>query len=114
MSYSDKVENFARKIEANEVIRFTGEVDRVYSDTSASVDILDPALGRRIRVEKSGSASTVVWNPWIARARQLADFGDAEYREMVCVESGNVGINKLSLPPGRSSSLQADLGSAPL
>lgn len=113
-SYSDKVENFVRKLEMDEVIRFTGEVDRVYTDTTAPVDILDPTLGRRIRVEKSGSASTVVWNPWVARARQLPDLGDNDYREMVCVESGNVGPNKLSLRPGNSSSLRVQLSTSAL
>jgi len=28
----------------------------------------------------------VVWNPWQAKAAAMADFGDGEYRGMVCVE----------------------------
>jgi D-hexose-6-phosphate mutarotase len=31
-------------------------------------------------VAKSGSASTVVWNPWQAKAAAMADFGDDEYQ----------------------------------
>ncbi len=31
----------------------------------------DPALGRRLTVEKAGSDSTVVWNPWVAKAAAL-------------------------------------------
>jgi len=112
--YEDKVEDFAQKTEADDVIRVGSEVDRVYLDTTAPVEILDPSLGRKIRVEKDGSASTVVWNPWIAKARQMPDFGNDEYLQMVCVESGNVARNKLILPPGKTSVLTVRLSSAPL
>jgi D-hexose-6-phosphate mutarotase len=49
--------------ESAETIRFTGETDRVYQDGAPFLEIEDPALGRLIRVRKSGSRSTVVWNP---------------------------------------------------
>jgi len=112
--YEDKVEDFAQKTETNDAIRIESEVDRVYLDTAAPVEIHDPILGRKIRVEKDGSASTVVWNPWIAKARETADFGNDEYLEMVCVESGNVARNKVTLPPGKTSILTVRLSSAPL
>jgi D-hexose-6-phosphate mutarotase len=65
-------------------------------------------------VEKQGSASTVVWNPWITKARQMPDFGDEEYERMVCVESGNVASNSINLPPGGSSTLTVKLSSETL
>ncbi|XP_012835417.1 PREDICTED: putative glucose-6-phosphate 1-epimerase isoform X1 [Erythranthe guttata] len=34
--------------------------------------------------------SLVVWNPWDLEARRMSDFGDIEYREMVCVEAAAV------------------------
>jgi D-hexose-6-phosphate mutarotase len=78
------------------------------------VEIIDPGLGRKIQVEKSGSKSTVLWNPWITKAQQMPDFGNDEYKQMVCVESGNVASNKVTLPPGRTASLKVVLSSAPL
>ena len=111
VSYLDKVENFAAKTETADAIQITSEVDRVYLDTAGAVEILDPALRRKIRVEKSGSASTVVWNPWIAKAQQMPDFGNDEYQQMVCVESGNVSKNKTTLLPGKSSVLKVELSS---
>jgi D-hexose-6-phosphate mutarotase len=42
------------------------------------------------------------------------DFDPAEHRLMVCVESGNVKQNKISLAPGRSAALKVVLSSAPL
>ena len=114
VDYLDKVENFARKSETAETIQIASEVDRIYLDTTAAVDILDLKLRRKIHVEKSGSTSTVVWNPWTAKAQQMPDFGDEEYRHMVCVESGNVARNKIVLPPGKSSVLRVEISSAPL
>jgi len=110
-SYLDKVANFSRKTEMEEAIRISSEVDRIYLDTTDPVEIRDTRLGRRIRVDKSGSASTVVWNPWIIKAQQMPDFGNEEYQRMVCVESGNVASNSIKLPPGESSTLLVKLSS---
>jgi D-hexose-6-phosphate mutarotase len=113
-AYLDKVEDFAPRTETAEAIKITGEVDRIYMDTTGPVDIHDPSLRRKIRVEKSGSASTVVWNPWSAKAQQMSDFGTEEYKRMLCVESGNVARNKLTLAPGKAAVLRVALSSAPL
>lgn len=112
--YLDKVANFARAKEVSEHIRIAAEVDRTYLDTTATVEIFDPRLSRKISVEKHGSVSTVVWNPWIAKSQQMPDFGNDEYRRMVCVESGNVGPNQVTLPPGQSSTLMVKLSCQPL
>lgn len=113
-TYLDKTDNFARKTEKDDAIWFRSEVDRPYLDTIATVEIHDAKLRRAIFVEKENSASTIVWNPWIARALQLSDLGDEEYRQMVCVESGNVASNRLVLAPGKSSLLKVRLISNPL
>jgi D-hexose-6-phosphate mutarotase len=114
LSYLDKVAGFVEKTETSDALRISSEVDRIYQNTTGTVEILDPRLGRKIRVEKQGSASTVVWNPWIAKAQQMSDFGDEEYERMVCVESGNVASNSISLPPGGSSTLTVKLSSETL
>lgn len=114
VDYLDKVANFERKTETEDAIRIGSEVDRVYLDTAGPVEIIDPRLGRRIRVEKKWSASTVVWNPWVAKSQQMPDFGNEEYPRMVCVESGNVGPNEIRLPPGETSILAVTLSTQPL
>ena len=114
VSYLDKVASFVEKTETSDALRIASEVDRIYLNTTGTVEILDPRLGRKIRVEKQGSASTVVWNPWIAKSRQMPDFGDEEYERMICVESGNVASNSISLPPGGSSTLTVKLSSETL
>jgi len=114
VTYLDKLENFTPKTEGTEAIKIASEVDRHFMDTTGPVEILDSKLGRRIRIQKSGSASTVVWNPWITKSQQMPDFGNEEYTQMVCVESGNVARNKLVLPPGKSSVLKVTLSSSAL
>ena len=114
LSYLDKVAGFVEKTETSDALRVASEVDRIYLNATGTVEILDPRLGRKIRVEKQGSASTVVWNPWIAKSRQMPDFGDEEYERMICVESGNVASNSISLAPGGSSTLTVKLSSETL
>lgn len=113
-NYLDAVENYALNTEAKEHLTISGETDRIYLDSTGPVEILDQKLARRIRIEKSGSASTVVWNPWSAKAQQMPDFGNEEYRQMVCVESGNVRKNRIVLAPGKSSVLSVVLSTAAL
>jgi D-hexose-6-phosphate mutarotase len=103
----------ARKSENDSVLRITKETNRVYPDTAGTVKIHDENLKRTIRVEKSGSNSTVVWNPWTTQ-KLPDDFDSAEHKHMVCVESGNVKQNKISLAPGQTASLNVALNSAPL
>lgn len=112
--YLDQMENFARKNETNDQIKVTGETDRIYLNTESTVEILDLKLNRRIAVEKSGSHSTVLWNPWIEKSKRMPDFGDEEYHHMVCVESCNVSENKRTLLPGQTSSLRINLSTLPL
>ncbi|HEX5221219.1 MAG TPA: D-hexose-6-phosphate mutarotase [Verrucomicrobiae bacterium] len=109
VDYLDSLENRKRKTEAGEAIRFTGEVDRIYVNSTQPVEIRDEALRRVIRVEKQHSQSTVVWNPWIAKAKAMSDYGDDEYQRMVCVESGNVAMNEVTLVAGQTASLKVKL-----
>jgi D-hexose-6-phosphate mutarotase len=86
-------------------ILFTEETDRIYINSARECAILDPGLKRRILIGKEGSLSTVVWNPWIAKAARMPDYGDDEYPEMVCVETANCGPNTLSLAPGQTHAI---------
>jgi glucose-6-phosphate 1-epimerase len=113
VDYLDALEGRARRQETSEFIRFTGEVDRLYINTPHAVEIRDASLQRTILVEKEGSTSTVVWNPWIAKAKAMADFGDEEYKRMVCVESCNAAVNGIKLAVGQEARLKVNLSSQP-
>ncbi|WP_458497220.1 D-hexose-6-phosphate mutarotase [Methylomagnum sp.] len=97
--YLDKVEGGQRKRQAG-AIAFTGETDRVYLNTAADCLIVDPGLHRCLRIEKQGSHSTVVWNPWDEKARKMGDMTEEGYLGMVCVESANAAEDVVAIPPG--------------
>ena len=77
--YLDKVGGTTPRNQGPEPIRFTAETDRVYVNTQAACTIHDPGTRRRIVVRKSRSNATVVWNPWVDKARAMPDFGDDEW-----------------------------------
>src|SRR5262245_23742016 len=79
--------------------------DRVFLDTRARCVVSDPRLGRRLSLEKTGSATTVVWNPWEDGAAALSDLGPGEWRSMLCVETANAADDAVTLAPGASSSM---------
>jgi D-hexose-6-phosphate mutarotase len=94
------------------VITIKGEVDRIYQQTEATCTINDSGFQRRVVVAKDGSSSTVVWNPWIAKAQRMADFGDDEYRGMVCIETANAADDVITVAPGSSHHLRARISVA--
>ncbi|HEX9373905.1 MAG TPA: D-hexose-6-phosphate mutarotase [Roseiflexaceae bacterium] len=107
-AYADKVDGGRRKIQDGP-ITIGAETDRIYMDTSADCVIDDPALARRIRIAKSGSQTTVVWNPWVEKARSIADFADDEYAAMVCVETANAAADVVTIEPGGEHRLSATI-----
>ena len=111
--YLDKAGGAAEPTQDNMPIRFSGETDRVYTGTTATCVIDDPGLRRRIVVSKEHSRSTVVWNPWMARARAMADFGDDEWPGMVCVETANVEDAAIRLAPGERHRMTLTLAVEP-
>ena len=100
--YLDNLDGLSQKQQTG-FIRFEEEVDRIYIDTAADCHIEDEGHRRTIVVEKTGSNSTVVWNPWIDKAQRMADFGDTEYQEMVCAETANAGNEIITLASGETA-----------
>jgi len=97
-SYDDKVTGARACKQGDAPLRLVGETDRVY-DSSARVSVLDTARRRRLVIDKTCSGTTVVWNPWIDKAKRMADFGDDEWPGMLCVEAANAGPRRITLIP---------------
>ena len=102
--YLDKVDGFMRKHQAG-AVTIDAEVDRVYLDTESECIIDDVAGQRHIHVQKRGSRSTVVWNPWQDKAEAMGDMGEQGYLSMLCVESANAMQNAVTIPAGQSHRL---------
>ncbi|MBT4836384.1 MAG: D-hexose-6-phosphate mutarotase [Methylococcales bacterium] len=83
-------------------IRFTGETDRVYQQHRVDCVINDVDFNRQIKIKKSSSQSTVVWNPWNNKAEKMGDLGEQGWQKMVCVESANAMSDAITIEPGES------------
>ena len=102
-AYADKVTG-TDAVQSGDVT-FSGETDRVYASTGEVV-LNDPILGRKLIISKSGSANTVVWNPWVDKSAAMADFGDDEWIGMLCVEAANGLDAPVTLRPGQTHHLK--------
>ncbi len=109
-SYIDKMDAMKVKVEQAPALKITGETDRVYQGTPDRCVVRDASWKRAVAVEKEGSQTTVIWNPWIEKAERLKDMGDDEWRLFVCVESANVGEHAVTLAPGQTHAMRATLG----
>ena len=110
--YLDKVQDFA-ELTQDGPIRIEQEVDRVYQHTHDTCTLHDPGYARQIVIEKSDAASTIVWNPWIDKAARLEDLADDDWQRFVCIESGNVHENAVTLEPGGSHESAARISVRP-
>lgn len=95
--YLDKPDSFKRKTQVD-AITIDNEVDRVYLQTSD--DIIIDNQKRKILINKQGSHTTVVWNPWKDVAAKMGDLGEKGYLEMLCLESANAADDTVSIDPG--------------
>jgi glucose-6-phosphate 1-epimerase len=100
LKYVDKVDGLKVKEEAAEKLALTGTTDRVYIGAKGPHVIESPSA--RITVSKSGSADTVVWNPWDTLAEKMPDLSGNQWPGFICVEAVNTAEHLIPLAPGQS------------
>jgi glucose-6-phosphate 1-epimerase len=106
-AYIDKVDGMKRKIQSVDALKLEGRTDRMYLNTEAACVLSDPAGGRKIVVEKSGSQATVVWNPWQELTAKMMDMEPDAWLHMTCIETVNAGENAVTLGPGDTHTMRA-------
>ncbi|KAB8078355.1 galactose mutarotase-like domain-containing protein [Aspergillus leporis] len=93
-SYVDKTQNAAVITETSPAIEINKETDRVYQSLDPKVPIIVSSASDDkpiFSLSREGLNDVVVWNPWIEKAKGMADFGpDEAYKNMICVEAGSV------------------------
>ncbi len=105
-SYFDKTDDGQLKHQIGSVT-ISKETDRVYQDAKADLLIEDKSLSRNISIQSKNSRTAVVWNPWSSKAALMSDFGDEEYKNMVCVETANAGKEIVTVAPDSTFSLSS-------
>jgi glucose-6-phosphate 1-epimerase len=108
VTYLDKNDNLKPKIQHG-AIAVTEPTDRVYLNTTSACVLHDTGGKRRITVAKTGSNTTVVWNPWEAGAAKLPDLDPTEWHEFVAVETVNAAANAITLAPRASHVMRAHI-----
>jgi glucose-6-phosphate 1-epimerase len=104
LAYLDNRDGNRKKVQLGD-LRLTGQTDNAYLDPKGGAVVFDPVGRRMLRTQKQDSSSTIVWNPWRDGAASLADLGEEEWREMLCVEGGNILESAIVLKPGQAHSM---------
>ena len=84
-------------------------MDSVFLNHAVDAKIDDVVLSRQISVRKQGSSSTVVWNPGSEIVKGFKDISNEAWPEFLCVESGNVFEDVVTLLAGEKHELKLEL-----
>ncbi|KDO46138.1 hypothetical protein CISIN_1g017699mg [Citrus sinensis] len=112
LDYLDNLKDKERFTEQGDAITFESEVDKVYLSTPTKIAILDHERKRTFVLRKDGLPDAVVWNPWDKKAKAMADFGDDEYKHMLCVEAACVE-KPIILKPGEEWRGRQEISAVP-
>ncbi|WCJ22372.1 Galactose mutarotase-like superfamily protein [Euphorbia peplus] len=99
LDYLDNLLRRERFTEQGDAITFETELDRVYLSSPNIIAVLDHERKRTFVVRKEGLPDAVVWNPWEKKSKAMADFGDEEYKHMLCVNAAAIE-KPITLKPG--------------
>lgn len=108
-AYLDKTDGMKQKTAPASPLVLTETTDRVYPTNHGPVTIANHATHRTLTIQKDGSATTVVWNPWAEVAATLPDLDPDSWLNFLCVETANTGVDALSLAAGEAHTMTATL-----
>ncbi|WP_318517031.1 D-hexose-6-phosphate mutarotase [Photobacterium leiognathi] len=102
-TYLDSTQQ-GKACKGGDVLTFTSETDRVYTQPEATITINDKNNERNILVTNEGHNAAVIWNPWQELSISIGDMADNSFETMVCVES-TIHQPSIELAPGQSHTL---------
>ncbi|KAL6843861.1 hypothetical protein ACP4OV_026432 [Aristida adscensionis] len=112
LDYLDNLKAKERFTEQGDAIVFESEVDKIYLDAPSKIAIIDHEKKRTFVLRKDGLPDAVVWNPWDKKSKTMQDFGDEEYKHMLCVEPAVVE-KPITLKPGEEWKGRMELSAVP-
>jgi glucose-6-phosphate 1-epimerase len=104
-AYLDGADGFKQKRQTDAELRFPRRTDSIYLGTDATCELRDEGNKRLIFIEKSGSRTTVVWNPGSETAAAICGLGPCDCRKFLCVETANARSDAIALAPGATHNL---------
>lgn len=99
LTYLDKVQDF-KQCEQQRAFLVDQEVDRVYQGVGNSVSVIPASDDQLIAIDTWGFENLIVWNPWSMKAKEMSDFDDFGYQQMICAEPANATYGSVEIPPG--------------
>lgn len=99
-AFIDQLDQHQHKIQREEAIYFSEEIDRIYPLTQGSFQL--KANNRTTLLINSNAQSAVIWNPWIEKTARLADLKPESWRDFVCIEAGQIASQQQYLEAGQS------------
>uniref|UniRef100_A0A0E0JW97 glucose-6-phosphate 1-epimerase n=1 Tax=Oryza punctata TaxID=4537 RepID=A0A0E0JW97_ORYPU len=99
LDYLDNLQRGERCTEQGDAVVFETEADKVYLSAPPKIVIIDHDKKRTFELRKEGLPDVVVWNPWDRKAKTILDFGEEEYKCMLCVGAAYVE-KPITLRPG--------------
>ncbi len=91
-------------VQEEEILGISDRIDRRYKQATTECLIIDGK--KTITVAKEGSRVTVVWNPGAKLSKQMADLGDKDYINMLCIEAANSLEDTITVFPGKQHILK--------
>ena len=99
LRYRDMVTNTENQLESHESLALNGEVDRIYADLPAGIEIRQAR--QSLYISQTGFADAVIWNPGAEKGSSMSDLETDGYQRMVCVEAAAI-LRAITLAPGES------------
>jgi glucose-6-phosphate 1-epimerase len=101
--YRDNADGGRSKTQSGD-LEIAQETIALFDAAGDSCTLHDPILKRRIAIARTGTRSTIVWNPH-ANAARMADIPSGAERAFVCIESGAIGEAAVTISPGAKHAL---------
>ena len=89
LRYCDAAAGWTDHQQTDPVVRFTGEVNRIYFNPPAELRLIEPTRTTVIRAD--GFTDAVIWNPAAAKCATMPDLEPDDYLRFVCIEAAAIG-----------------------
>ena len=90
-------------------VSVTPPIDNVYLNVGAQLQLKPASQGRDICLTASDAHSAVLWNPGAQIVKGFKDIADSDWPQFVCLETGNVWHNAVSIPANGTHQMAVSL-----